>query len=174
VSGELKYVTGDVTDPQIDYDAYLIHVCNNANGFGSGVAGAIARRWPRVKREFHAWARDGIYATNGGAEETPYRLGEIQTISVQETPRLTVVNMVAQDGYWKPGESRGRCYLNYASLALCLNQVMNLARIFEMDVVAPRFGSALAGGNWNLIEEMIQRGLCDNGVNVTIYDPPTR
>jgi len=51
----ISYVVGDVTQPQGEGLKIVAHVCNDANGFGAGVAGAIARRWPEVKGAYHAW-----------------------------------------------------------------------------------------------------------------------
>jgi len=39
-------------------------------------------------------------------------------------------------------------------------------------VHGPRFGSALAGGDWKRIEEMIEKQLVAKGIPVTIYDFP--
>ena len=33
----------------------------------------------------------------------------------------------------------------------------------------PRIGSGLAGGRWNLIEPIVERMLCKNGVEVLAY-----
>jgi hypothetical protein len=33
-------------------------------------------------------------------------------------------------------------------------------------------GAGLAGGDWSVIEKMIQEELCDWGIPVTVYDLP--
>ncbi len=50
---QLKYVKGDATNPQAE-KFVLIHVANNANGFGSGFAKAVANKWPEVKKVYHS------------------------------------------------------------------------------------------------------------------------
>jgi hypothetical protein len=35
----------------------------------------------------------------------------------------------------------------------------------------PRIGTGLAGGNWAMIEPIIQQQLCNQGLDVTVYDP---
>jgi hypothetical protein len=36
----------------------------------------------------------------------------------------------------------------------------------------PRIGSGQAGGNWDIIEELVDHHLCAQGIRVTVYDLP--
>lgn len=169
----ILYLFGDVTKPNLPGKKILIHCCNDSDGFGSGVAGAIAKRWPMAKAMYHNWARG--YAENGGEGDdwkivTPkiFRLGETQFVQVEDD--IYVANMIGQRGYgYKAGE---RPPIRYEAIEECLKQVQRFATRVGAVVIAPRFGSGLAGGSWAIIEGLINQTLTHDGGMVYIYDLP--
>jgi hypothetical protein len=48
--------------------------------------------------------------------------------------------------------------------------VAEKARELNASVHMPRIGCGLAGGKWEKIEPIIQKHLCDGGIDVTVYD----
>ena len=92
----------------------------------------------------------------------PYRrLGMCDFIDARKG--ITVANMIAQRRYSKPGKPA----IDYAALETCLRQVALRA---TCGVHMPRIGTGLAGGDWAIIEPIIERTLCDCGVAVTVYN----
>jgi hypothetical protein len=90
-------------------------------------------------------------------------------------PTLSAVNMIAQTGYGKGNlqlhrgaEPDATPPIRYDALEACLSKVSQAAAHFGAEVFAPKIGSGLAGGNWTVIEEMINRVL--KGVPVTVYE----
>jgi len=91
-------------------------------------------------------------------------LGWIQPVMVE--PDLWVVNMIAQAGIGRQGGPP----IRYESLRTCLGKTARIALTRGASVHMPRIGSGLAGGNWDVIEEIIQEELVDKGLDVTVYE----
>lgn len=114
----------------------LIHVCNNKGVMGAGIAKEIKERIPEAFNVYKEEMRLG-YVSYGGQ----------------------VCNMVAQDGY-----GRDRRYLNYGALSQCLYNVkMDINYYnFDAEIVAPyMMGAGLAGGDWDVVIEMVEFYLGD-------------
>lgn len=127
------------------------HVCNNVNAFGAGFAGSIASFYPEVKVNYH------LLGSN-------MRLGHTQFISVRKDKtynhEIIVANMIAQNGIINKKNPRP---LNYAALTQCMLSVKNYGQNIlntqdktKVEIHSPKFGSGLAGGNWEFIEDLIQ------------------
>jgi hypothetical protein len=128
------------------------HVCNNINGFGAGFAADVASRYPVVKENFHLLGKDA-------------RLGYVQFITVKEDKqykyRLVFANMISQNGIYNAIKNKRP--LHYPSLIKCMEKVGLFAQELysqtegsRVEIHAPRFGSGLAGGNWDFITDLIQ------------------
>lgn len=127
------------------------HVCNNIDLFAAGFAAQIAERFPVVKENFHLLGKKAI-------------LGNVQHILVAHNKayghKLYISNMIAQNGIRSSKNPRP---INYGSLSRCMEDVKNFASQLikhddtsKIQIHAPRFGSGLAGGNWNFIENLIE------------------
>src|SRR5690606_13629651 len=77
----------DATAPQADGPRVLVHVCNDAGGWGAGFVLAISRRWKSPEREYRRWSKaaDGTFA-----------LGEVQFVAVESD--MWVANLIGQHG----------------------------------------------------------------------------
>lgn len=123
------------------------HVCNNIGAFGAGFSGEIERRFPEVALNFSI----------GGK----IKIGNTQFVTVVENNntknKLIVANMVAQNEVVSQKNPRP---LHYPSLVKCMYAVKELADAIQQTektvrIHAPKFGSGLAGGNWNFIADLI-------------------
>lgn len=126
------------------------HVCNNIGGWGRGFVLAVEKHFPHAKE---------LYLS-----KTEYVLGTGQICeSIPTANRIYwVYNMIAQNGVC--GENNKRP-LHYGYLANCMSHLVteiHYARnklahypTSKPIIVCPRFGSDLAGGNFDVIREMI-------------------
>jgi O-acetyl-ADP-ribose deacetylase (regulator of RNase III) len=154
----IVYTTGDATHPDGDGPRLIVHVCNDAGGWGAGFSGVLSRRWPEPEREYRARAR------GRGAH-----LGLVQFVPVEAD--ITVVNMVAQHGIGP--DRHGTPPIRYDILRVCLAMVAAVALDPPVTPVhMPRIGCGLAGGRWDTVEKIIEQVLCGVGVPVTVYDLP--
>lgn len=126
------------------------HVCNNINAFGGGFTAGITKYYPIVKENYHLL---------GGKNS----LGYVQFVEVSKNHtyghKLIFANMIAQNGLISKSNPRP---LNYAALVKCMISVSSFVNDFinnnkenTIQIHAPKFGSGLAGGNWNFITDLI-------------------
>ncbi|MDD5651077.1 MAG: Appr-1-p processing protein, partial [Candidatus Nanoarchaeia archaeon] len=106
---ELKYLTGDATKP-VQTPAYIVHICNNKGGWGAGFVVAVTKNLGRgPEASYRLWSR----------EAEGFRLGKIQIVTVDSN--ISVVNMIAQDGYGTKENNFKPLHLK--ALRQCLKQV---------------------------------------------------
>jgi len=139
------------------------HVCNNIDLFGAGFAAQVANTYPLVKTNYHLL---------GGKPFLKNNLGYAQFIKVREDKKyrhkLYFVNMIAQNGIRNAKNPRP---LNYPALVRSMTEVAKFINSEKenIEIHAPKFGSGLAGGNWNFISDLID-DIWGN-YNVFIYEP---
>lgn len=155
----ITYLIGDATTPTGDFPIVVAHVVNDKtpNWGGNGFASAVRRAWPIVQSEFREWA-----------ERFPreFRLGRVHRVTA--APGLTFVQMVAQKGYGIATAPR----IRYAALEACLSSLADIATEMGATIHVPRIGAGQAGGNWAIIEELINAKICARGLRVKVYDLP--
>jgi hypothetical protein len=124
------------------------HVCNNINLFGAGFAHAVAKHYPIVKENFHLLGNKA-------------QLGQVQFVPVyrdkKHNHQIIFANMIAQNGTISNHNTRP---LDYYALCICMKTLSNyINKNFDnenrVQIHAPKFGSGLAGGNWNFIKDII-------------------
>jgi O-acetyl-ADP-ribose deacetylase (regulator of RNase III) len=152
---EIEYVTGDATRPRGDGPKIIVHVCNDAGGWGLGFVVALSRRWPSPERAYRAWHRDGA----------GFALGATQFVAVE--PGLWVANLVGQHGMRPSG---GKPPIRYDAVRAGLTEVAAKAAELGASVHMPRIGAGLAGGRWEEIERIVADELTARDIPVTVYD----
>lgn len=162
----LKYIKGDATEPQGEGVKLVIHIVNDIGRFGSGFAKAIKDRYPIVRNKYIEWFRN----------QHNFVLGQNQFVKV--TDELWFCNMIAQHGIIG---KHNPTPIRYDALRKCLQEVCLFCKrmntednatlpITKWSVFGPRFGSKLAGGDWQKIEKIISEELINNGIDITIYE----
>lgn len=178
--GILKTVIGDATTPQkIDPDeiVYIPHVCNDQGGWGKGFVMALSRKWMGPQTSYEKW----IDLVRFQDEINP--LGwtlywKSMLDDKVDTNDIVVCNMIAQHGYKNENNPRP---LNYISLVKCMMDVrknvlehkIELLRNDKEDRIrihCPKFGSDLAGGNWEFITCLIEDIWLSSGIDVVVYE----
>jgi len=103
-------------------------------------------------------------------------MGHCQIMQVYENKKyehkLYVANMIAQNGLPSANNTRA---INYLGLVKSMNTLARfirsetgfLKKTEQIEIHAPKFGSGLAGGNWNFISDLIEDIWGD--FNVYIY-----
>ena len=147
----IEFVTGDVFDPVILSKAdVFVHLANIQNTMGNGIAGKVKRLMPEL------YAADQL--TIKGDES---KLGTISTAEIRNKEYSVLgVNVYAQEYY-----GYDRDYVDYPALQKALSAVSLLP---YKNVVMPFIGSGLAGGNVDLIVDIITEALPNHNVSVII------
>ena len=155
----INYVEGDATDPIGAGPKIIVHVCNDVGGWGRGFVLALSARWSGPEERYHEW-----YAGRGGND---FALGRVQFVEVE--PELWVANLIGQrDIVGTPDHPPVR----YEAIESGLEAVAARAANLGASVHMPRIGCGLAGGEWRMVESIIERTLVGSNVPVTIYDLP--
>jgi O-acetyl-ADP-ribose deacetylase (regulator of RNase III) len=152
----IKYKKGDLIKAALSGEVDVImHQCNCFNTMGSGIAPKIAKAFP------------GAYAIDQSTEKGDE--GKLGTYTVShENPVCSVVNLYGQYGFWK--QEGGKINTDYCALAASLEAVGDKLRKYKPNakIGLPKLGCGLGGGDWIIVEELIQRKLYS--LDVTVYE----
>lgn len=154
---EIVEVVGDATAPQGEGPKLIVHLVNDQTpNWGGEFAKHLRARYPRAQQMFKEWV-----------EELPdnLSLGNVQFGVLSD--ELSVATMVAQRGYRPSVKPR----IRYAALRECLETVSTRARDDGFSTHMPRIGTGGAGGQWDIVAELIDEALVRRGVDVTVYTP---
>lgn len=143
----IVYKKGDVLESD---EKYIAHGCNCSGGFGSGFAKAVAERYPCVREGY-------LYRHN----TVGWRLGAVQVIGVDDGSGREIANCGIQLRYGKPTEGP---YVSYPAIR---EAIRDLVRTWPSGFAMPKMGAGLAGGNWDIISQIINEESGD--VEVRVY-----
>ena len=161
---KIKYVKGDVTKPELTVGTttIIIHCCNDKGRMSSGVAKALYEKWPIVRERYIEF----------GGENHEYELGSNNIVVVDDFNSIVVVNMIGQHDTI---EINGEPPIRYEAIRQCLKEIVDYSSLIGWgetapQIIAPKFGSDLAGGKWEIIEQIIQEELIAKNIPITIYE----
>ena len=118
----------------------IAHGVNSLGKFGAGVAGAIARKWPEVKKAYLNRYND-----------TGWRLGDIQVVGLgpeERKPRPMIANCCTQASIGRSGV--------HADLEAIRQAVTSLVHYTYCDIAMPRIGCGLGGLDWADVRPVIE------------------
>lgn len=147
----IKYLEGDVTSPIGLGNKMIIHICNNIGKWGKGFVLSLTKKWKQPQKAY--------------LELDEYCLGFVQFIKIND--KLTICNMIAQNGI-KTKYSRKKRFVDYEALKKCLKKVNKLCEKNNFTIHMPRIGVGLGGGEWRVIENIINNELPK--ISVYVYD----
>lgn len=142
----IHYIKGNLFDcvnQNTEAKIIIPHVVNNIGAWGAGFVLSIDKYFPEAKTKY----RNMIGS---------YLLGEVIW---DHYDNGILANMVAQDNVFSKNNKKP---IKYTALVKCMHVIANYTysgRLGNPDYVeihAPKFGSGLAGGNWDFIEELIE------------------
>lgn len=134
---------------------FIPHVCNNIDLFGAGFAAQVGEKYPTVKADYHLLGK--TFLKNN--------LGYAQVLKVYEDNKhkhkLFFVNMIAQNGTISKNNPRPLNYFALVKAMSGMSQFITNNTGFangteKIEIHCPKFGSGLAGGNWNFISDIIE------------------
>ena len=152
---EIKYVHGDATAPVGDGKKVIVHVCNNIGAWGAGFVLALSKKWKQPEAAYRAM--------------DSYDLGDYEMVKVEDD--ITICNMIGQENIAGRDRTAMMPPIRYVAIETAFKRIVIHKRIdpTEFSVHMPMIGSGLAGGNWLIIERIIETTLCEAGIPVTVY-----
>jgi len=166
---KINYVQGDLfkylPDPDKGKTIFIPHVCNTLGCFGAGFVIPLMKHFPGVNVDYASYC-------NKWKDESLGYVDYFRTL-VNDDSLITrvVCNMIAQKGVIGKNNAKP---IKYVALMNCMVEVQNMVLSYIKDgakaeIYCPKFGSALAGGNWDLIEELINEIWIENKIKVTVF-----
>jgi O-acetyl-ADP-ribose deacetylase (regulator of RNase III) len=161
----IKYEVGNITDVK---QGYIVHGVNCQRAMNSGVAKAIRDTYPKVYDDYMEYLKEyGDYDP----------LGTVNFVEVSQL--LVVANAFTQNFYGKDGKR----YVSYDAVEKCFSKInreimsdpMQLyedAGIFYHHIHIPKIGAGLGGGNWKIIESIINETM-DPEIKITCWTLPS-
>jgi O-acetyl-ADP-ribose deacetylase (regulator of RNase III) len=135
ITVKIIYKKGDVT---LAPEKVILHGCNAKGVMGSGVARAIRERYPEVYTDYRlTFCRRGL------------NLGELHRSWGRDG--VLILNGITQGSY-----GLGERHVNYEAVYNVLDAANDLHRTGVKAIAMPRIGAGLGGGNWRIIEAMIE------------------
>lgn len=149
----INYIIGDLTDQKENENQVIIHCVNNLGIMGSGVALALYTKWSKVKEKYLKWYNS----------KKDFELGSIQWVRVGEL--LWVVNLIGQNGIRGPNNL---IPIRYTAIIEGFEKIKKDTDSHIHSIHLPRIGCGLAGGDWRVMEPIIEEVFKD--YDVYIYD----
>ena len=149
----ITYKQGDLLE--FSEDAFG-HGCNCQSTMGSGVAKAVRAKWPVMYE-----------VADCQSEFTPsQKLGNYTYVELPENK--FGFNIYSQFDY--RGRNVGKMDLDYGALERGVNGVCNHLSSNGLKTLAlPLIGCGLAGGNWNIVEGILNRVSDATGIDIVVY-----
>lgn len=159
---ELTYRQGNILEAGEDYTV-IAHVVNDLGVMRAGVAKVLYEKWPQVRESYlkcyESRHHEGL-------------LGKVNYVPIG--PEAVVANMFAQHRI-KGREEDRRPPIRYGALSNAMSSVAKMVELHHSidNISAPMFGAGLAGGDWDVVEQLIYEHWIDQDIPVTIYQHET-
>lgn len=131
-------IVKDSSNPHI-----LIHGCNCAGKYNSGVAKSIRETFPIAYESYNEF----FTKSKGDVQ-----IGDMNFVKIGETG--IILNAFTQETY---GRDKNIVYVDYIALKHILLQVAALFPNYT--IILPRIGAGLGNGDWNIISKIIEESL---------------
>lgn len=130
----ISYVRGDLFEGNVEL---IAHGCNCQGAYGAGVAYAMSLKYPQARQAYI-----DKYVSEG------WKLGDVQF--VPQNGKI-IANCATQDNY----VSASQCLADYNAIKTCMSKVKEYAKLRNLSIGIPKIGAGLAGGNWAVIEMIL-------------------
>lgn len=145
----IEYRKGDLF---VDRPKFIVHGCNARGVMGAGFAKQIRARFPVVYNDYKHYCE---------LREPDYLLGT-NRICIENG--VTVVNCIIQMDYGTDGKR----YVSYDAVDDCMSKLSKIKPPSVDTISMPKIGCGLGGGEWSIIETIINHNLKD--CNVIVYE----
>lgn len=163
----MKVIKGDLLELASSGQAkVIVHGCNCFHAMGSGIAGALAKRFPQIPRVDEKSTKKGDPSKLGGwsealvTEEVTYQLthGGYYGTSKKLKEPFTCINLYTQ---FVPGPDFIESVFTHG--------LKELNKAFSGQTLwFPKIGCGIGGGNWERVEELMLTHLPDVDVVVVV------
>ena len=158
---EVTYLVGDATDPIIIDNklSVICHCCNSIGAWGAGFVLPLGKKYPKAKDSYKKYIE-----SNKGKNI----LGTVDYVKVSND--IAVANIIGQPRLYPT--KNGEIPLDYNALKNGFIDVIEkfTSHSIPFSVHMPRIGCGLAGGDWNIVENIIKKTFLQHKIEVFVYD----
>ena len=126
----------------------IIHGCNCFRSFGAGIAKSIKKRYPKAYE---------AYLNTGHGDKN--KLGHYSYAKLSDDK--TIINAYTQYAY-----GGNKVNVDYDAISKVF-ELINKDFANHINIGIPTIGAGLAGGDWNIISDIINKKTPD--LNITLY-----
>ena len=130
----IEYRKGNLLDVT---EGIIVHGCNMQGIMGAGVAKAVKAKYPACFDDYCQRLATGFYV-----------LGEV--INYKVNSKLYISNALTQQYF-----GRAVRQVNYAAIVRAFDDNIAVAQDTGLSLHFPKIGAGLGGGDWNIIEQLI-------------------
>lgn len=133
---------------------YILHQVNCRGYFNAGIAKQIRMKYPKAYSEYIEYVK---------STDPELLLGTAQIVKVGN---ISIVNLFGQKDIYP----RGVCHTDYEALEGALSHFVQSGVLGHRDKIGVpyRMGCGLAGGDWSVVCDILERVL--GGYNVEIWE----
>lgn len=151
----MRYIKGNLFEYSTDVPLVIVHGCNAQGVMGSGVAKEFKTRYPsayaQYKKDISAGFRPGSVSWKFHSDD------------------LFLASAITQEYYGKDG----RQYVSYDAIEQCIRIIFRMLKNTETEVIMPKIGAGLGGGDWAVIEDIIVKSALLSGFDekkITVFE----
>lgn len=148
----IKVHKGNVLE-EVNYGV-IVHGCNTQGVMGGGIALQIRQKWPKVYEGYLQICKANLAAGRD-------LLGDVLFIPVKQYDNLIIANAFTQKYF-----GTDQRHVNYDAVAKCFEAVKKFYP--DKPIHFPMIGAGLAGGNWNIIQKIIEEEASGCDLNLWI------
>jgi len=130
----------------------IVHGCNCFCTMGAGIAKQIKEQFPRAYTADLATRRGDIL-----------KLGSFTRAESDSDSPFTIVNAYTQYNYGVDSQKA-----DYEAITLVMRKINHI--FSGQRIGLPKIGAGLAGGDWNIIQKIIETELKDCDITIVEYD----
>ena len=119
----------------------IIHGVNCIGKWGAGFVVPLGKNFPESRRAFYR------KHYNEGWKLKDYQI-------VKDIGNVYIANCATQKEIY--GYKHGRIDADYEAITLCIKKVINFANSRKLQIIMPKIGCGLAGGDWKKVSKIIE------------------
>lgn len=145
---KIEYIKGDLFSTKV---TTIVHGCNAQGVMGSGVARIIREKYPKAYDRYRKQYEQFNNLVLGHVIAVPCgdRIADPENFKI-------IVNAITQEYFGADGKR----YVSYDAVAESFEKINRFSEVYGITEVAlPQIGAGLGGGDWNVIEKIIESEL---------------
>lgn len=158
----IKYYDGDIFTSNADI---ICHQVNCQGVFNKGMAAQVKKYFPEVEKTYKKITKQWVDKANG---DTSKLLGAVSAQPVEKDGRwFLIANLYGQDDYGKKG-----VFTDYKALETAMTEIRSFLDARDKSETAAfpyKIGCGRAGGEWTVVEEIIQKVFDDYTGEIQIW-----